>query len=333
MNRCATLAVLAASLALTLTACGQQDGATPAVTPTPPPAEASIVSHESDLLRLTLTPEALHRLGIVTAPVSDEAMAGTLTYPAEVVLPAAPGGLPVATGTELTTLGVNQIRAEGELGRAEAELHLARANLARAQAMLESEAGSIRQRDEAMAAVDTAIAARDAARRQRQLLGPGVTSVDDAPLWVRASVFAGDVARLNRMSSAQVRVASTGTSSVTARPVAGPSTASTAGGTVDFYYALPPAAEFRPGQRLAVTIPEVGRPARMLTVPAAAVLTDVHGGEWVYVALGSRNFERRRVEVERIDGQSACLSRGLAPGMQVVTAGAAELFGTEFGTK
>jgi len=39
------------------------------------------------------------------------------------------------------------------------------------------------------------------------------------------------------------------------------------------------------------------------------------------------------VEVSRIAGDRASLARGPAPGARVVTAGAAELFGTEFGTK
>jgi hypothetical protein len=42
-------------------------------------------------------------------------------------------------------------------------------------------------------------------------------------------------------------------------------------------------------------------------------------------------FVRRRIEVEDVIGAVAVLSRGPKPGTRVVVAGAAELFGTEFG--
>ncbi len=83
-----------------------------------------------------------------------------------------------------------------------------------------------------------------------------------------------------------------------------------------------------------VDLPEQGGPgAAAIEVPASAILTDINGGEWVYVETAPRQFERRRVEVARIVGGRASLARGLASGVRVVTAGAAELFGTEFGTK
>ena len=63
------------------------------------------------------------------------------------------------------------------------------------------------------------------------------------------------------------------------------------------------------------------------------VLVDVHGGEWVYAALGDHVFERRRVAVARTQGTDVVLAQGMEPGVRIVTAGAAELFGTEFGTK
>jgi multidrug efflux pump subunit AcrA (membrane-fusion protein) len=40
---------------------------------------------------------------------------------------------------------------------------------------------------------------------------------------------------------------------------------------------------------------------------------------------------RRRVEIGRHAGDRAVIRRGLTAGVKVVTAGAAELFGTEFG--
>ncbi len=47
--------------------------------------------------------------------------------------------------------------------------------------------------------------------------------------------------------------------------------------------------------------------------------------------LGGNAFARRRIEIARHAGRRAVVRRGLAEGVKVVTAGAAELFGTEFG--
>ncbi len=68
-----------------------------------------------------------------------------------------------------------------------------------------------------------------------------------------------------------------------------------------------------------------------LTVSRTALLYDVHGGTWVYEQLGTGVFARHRVEVERVAGDLAVLSRGPEPGTVVVVDGAAELYGTEFG--
>ena len=60
---------------------------------------------------------------------------------------------------------------------------------------------------------------------------------------------------------------------------------------------------------------------------------DAYGGEWVYVLTGPHAYERRRIEIAAMHDGQAMLARGLARGDKVVIAGAAELFGTEFGAK
>ena len=67
-----------------------------------------------------------------------------------------------------------------------------------------------------------------------------------------------------------------------------------------------------------------------LIVPSASVLRDINGGAWVYEAMGKHAFARRRVVVDRVEGAVAVLAMGPKPGTNVVTDGAAELFGTEF---
>ena len=68
-----------------------------------------------------------------------------------------------------------------------------------------------------------------------------------------------------------------------------------------------------------------------LVVPKAALLHDAYGGTWVYVVREPRVYVRQRVVVADITGTLAVLSQGPAVGARVVTDGAAELFGVEFG--
>ena len=54
-------------------------------------------------------------------------------------------------------------------------------------------------------------------------------------------------------------------------------------------------------------------------------------GTWVYVKTGDHAYTRKRVQVERKVGGLAVLASGPKPGEKVVTDGAMELFGAEFG--
>lgn len=116
-----------------------------------------------------------------------------------------------------------------------------------------------------------------------------------------------------------------------ARRVAAPPSGDPLAATVDLFYDVPNADEaLRPGQRVGVTLTlRSGREG--LVVPSSAVLRDIDGGAWVYEAIGTGKYARRRVRVDRVVGADAVLSAGPGPGTKVVTDGAAELFGTEFG--
>ena len=101
--------------------------------------------------------------------------------------------------------------------------------------------------------------------------------------------------------------------------------------TVDLYYEVAnPDHQLRPGQKVGITLP-LKSEAESLIVPTASVLRDINGGAWVYASLGKHVFARRRVVVSFVSGTDAVLALGPAVGTKVVTDGAAELFGTEFG--
>jgi membrane fusion protein, heavy metal efflux system len=159
-----------------------------------------------------------------------------------------------------------------------------------------------------------------------------VTALDR--LWVRVPVFAGDVAALRQAASLSVSSLASQPAawgSLPATPVTAPPSANPAAATVDLYYEVRGAAgKLQPGERVAVTI-ELGGGTRALVVPSTSVVYDVSGGSWVYERTDSVTFLRRRVEVARVLDGRAVLAHGPRAGVQVVTEGAVELFGTEFG--
>ena len=153
------------------------------------------------------------------------------------------------------------------------------------------------------------------------------------PVWIRVAVYVGHWREIDTEQPAsiaeygqdpQVRPRS-------ARYVSAPPSANPSATTVDLFYELANNdGRLYSGQRLAVTLP-IHSSERSLVVPLKAVLYDIHGGAWVYEQLGERSYARHRIAVSYVDGEIAILARGPQPGAKVVTDGAAELFGTEFG--
>jgi hypothetical protein len=80
-------------------------------------------------------------------------------------------------------------------------------------------------------------------------------------------------------------------------------------------------------------VPAPGTGAPALSVPLAALLYDRNGATWVYAATAPLTYVRQRVTVARIAGDTVVLQSGPGPGTQVVTVGAAELLGSEYGVE
>lgn len=66
-------------------------------------------------------------------------------------------------------------------------------------------------------------------------------------------------------------------------------------------------------------------------IPYAAVLYDPDGKTWAYTNLKPLVFMRTDITVDRIETDRAILTKGPAPGTAVVTVGATELWGAEYG--
>jgi hypothetical protein len=304
----------------------------------PTASAPATISKEGDLVTIVLTADAEARLRLKTVPVARRVVPATRLLAGEVVqAPAADraGLAPLVGGTleERLRLADLQAAADGRVQVAGAEAAGARLALERSRKILEGEAGSVRAFDEAKTALAVAEAVLDAARAQRALLGAAVSAPEGGGRrWVRTAIFSGEAARLDSRAPAGIRALGASGAPQPAAPVAGPATANPVNATVDWYYELPAAAEARAGERVAVEIPLRDSSDEVRVVPFTAVLHDIHGGQWVYEAISAHTYTRRRVQVARIAGADAVLARGPAVGANIVTDGAAELFGTEFMT-
>jgi len=72
-----------------------------------------------------------------------------------------------------------------------------------------------------------------------------------------------------------------------------------------------------------------GPGAGVAAVPYSALIYDASGSSWVYVSPAPLTFVRQAVSIAAIEGDVAYLTAGPPAGTQVVSVGAAELFGTE----
>lgn len=84
-------------------------------------------------------------------------------------------------------------------------------------------------------------------------------------------------------------------------------------------------------QRLGLQAATARRVGSLTVVPYAALLYQPDGQTVVYAVTGPLTYTRQPVVVSKIAGDRVYLSRGLAPGRRVVTAGAEELLGVQDG--
>ncbi len=318
----------------------------------PAPAKIDRPVKEAELATITLTAEAERRLGIAVAPVEQRKLARTRFFGGEVIVPAQSAGkvaaasgprnggqsvfaiLPALSPAEQVRLAQAQIDADGQVEQARVQWGTTRQALHRAEQMLRDKVGTGRAMDDARAQVNLAEAGLRTARARRDLLGPALLDVSSpAKVWVRVAVYAGDLAKLNWTAGARVGglADAPGAAGRAAAPVSAPPSANAAAATVDVFYQMPNQdGAFRLGQRVGVTVPLRDDEA-VLAAPWSAIVHDAGGGTWVYERAAPAVYVRRRVRVERVVGDWTALSGDVQVDANVVTTGAAELFGTEFG--
>ena len=84
-------------------------------------------------------------------------------------------------------------------------------------------------------------------------------------------------------------------------------------------------------ERLDITTAAVERAGEEIVVPTAAVIVDSDGTFWVYTTPRAHDYVRVPVAIDHEDDGLAYLTDGPTVGTQVVTLGAAELYGAERG--
>lgn len=262
-----------------------------------------------------------------------------------------------------------RVQFDRDIANAQTRVEAARVRFKRAEQLLRDRAGSEKAVQQAREELDLAEndlkAARERLERyekapvsadvavtiaaprdgiiQKVFANPGQTVASGSPLfevanlssvWIRVPVYVGDLRLIDRRQTARVHALNDGPGAPSrpARSVNAPPTANPANDTADLYFELANGdGSLRPGQKMGVTLSERAS-EESLVVPWSAVVYDISGGAWVYENIAPQQYARRRVEVRRVVNSLAVLARGPAVGAKVVTAGAAELFGTEFGT-
>tara|TARA_R100000935_G_scaffold57536_1_gene91686 strand:- start:4353 stop:5522 length:1170 start_codon:yes stop_codon:yes gene_type:complete len=167
-----------------------------------------------------------------------------------------------------------------------------------------------------------------------QTITAGIPIIDIAavaPLWIKVSIYTGDVSALKLSQPAIIQKLGNSNSkiSVEAKMATSPVTTNNSSLTDVFYEIANENKIFLPGEKVNVFLPK-GTLEKNIAVPYSAVLYDYNGGEWVYVQTEPQTFVRSRVSVGQVINGMAVITNGLKLGMEVVTLGAPELFGTEF---
>jgi RND family efflux transporter MFP subunit len=279
--------------------------------------------------------------------------------------------LPLVTPEGRANLAAAKSDAQGQVKTAETQLAAAQTALDRAKKLLSGDAGSRRAVDEAQAQFDLATQTLSAANARFKVMESAIGKIEEgtaAPIpvtapedgilqsvsavsgqtvpagallfnvvnlstvWVRVAVYVGDLTEIDIKAEAMIGhlTAPPGSFKLPARAIAAPPTANAATGTVDLYYELENHSRFRPGERVGASL-ALTTEANSLTVPWSAVVHDIHGGTWVYEALGEREFNRRRVIVRYVVDGTAVLEVGPPAGTRIAAVAAQELFGTETG--
>jgi len=177
---------------------------------------------------------------------------------------------------------------------------------------------------------------------QKILVAPGQTVPASTPLfevasqnpvWVRTSVYTGDLLKIDRNENAAISLLgkSNDQTDLSAKPVQGPPLSNPGTVASDLYYQISnDQGNFRIGQKVMVSMPQSSTEEKFV-IPFSALVYDLYGGSWIYLKVSQQTYSRRRVEISHNEGTRTILTKGIHTGDEVVVEGVAELYGIEFG--
>jgi hypothetical protein len=84
-------------------------------------------------------------------------------------------------------------------------------------------------------------------------------------------------------------------------------------------------------EQVQLTTVRATREGRHTVVDHEALIYDGMGKPWVYTMTAPLTYLRAPITVDRVDDGLVKISRGLAPGTEVVTVGASQVYGAELG--
>lgn len=153
------------------------------------------------------------------------------------------------------------------------------------------------------------------------------------PVWVRVPVYAGDLSSVSDTQTAMIQPIDerSDVPPRAAHVVPGPPTVNPQAISTDLFFELSNHDnKFQVGQKVSVTLTQQGTQSS-LTIPLSAIVYDIDGGTWVYQKVAPHTYARKRVLVSRVVKGQAVLAKGMETNAPIVSVGAAELFGSEFG--
>ena len=83
-------------------------------------------------------------------------------------------------------------------------------------------------------------------------------------------------------------------------------------------------------ERVGIQTAPIRQNGQETVIPYSAVIFDADGETFTYTSPEPLTYVRQKIDIDHVDGDSVMLSDGPPAGTEVVTVGAAEVYGTEF---
>lgn len=160
-----------------------------------------------------------------------------------------------------------------------------------------------------------------------------VADKDPDKHWIRVTLSQGELDRMNKDEPVRILPLATRgrfDTEITAASAGMPPIPDPKRSMLSLYYVVPHKIDgLSLNDRVRVEMEVTGDGETRLVAPYESVYYDGDGAAWVYANTGPLTYERQRIDIERIEGPYAILRSGPPIDTQVVTVGAALLYGAE----